>query len=181
VAVSLPAELRERLHRATRQASYRGKVRWTRPENVHLTLKFLGETPEESLTCVLEALEEVRERHAPLRLEVSGLGAFSSPRRARVIWAGVSGEVGRLEALADDVDETLHRRAGLERESREYRPHVTLGRAAGRPVAFEPESVELPPASFAVESFELVRSDPGPEGVRYTALRSYRLDAGAVI
>ncbi|WP_165874050.1 RNA 2',3'-cyclic phosphodiesterase [Rubrobacter taiwanensis] len=176
VAVALPQKLREFLRQAVRELPHRGRVRWTKPENLHLTLKFLGEVPEGSLEEVAAALEEVRRRHAPFEAAVSGLGAFPAPRRARVVWAGISEGAGPLAALAADLDETLHRRTGLEREQREYRAHITLGRPAGRPVSFDPEAISIPERRFRVEGFDLMRSVLKPGGPVYTPLGSFALE-----
>jgi RNA 2',3'-cyclic 3'-phosphodiesterase len=174
VAVFPPPEVREALIGAARELPVTGKVRWVRPANVHLTLKFLGEVSEDALVRVAEALEPVRLRHHPFEVEFSGFGAFPSARRARILWAGISEGSDRLRALARDVEVSLES-LGFEREDRAYVPHLTLGRARGRPVALT--AVETPPTvpGFSVRHMELVKSVPGEAGTTYSTLANYLL------
>ena len=102
-------------------------VRWTPQAHLHLTLKFLGEQPVGTADAVVAAIDSVASRHAPFRLDVSGLGAFPNRGRPRVVWAGVAAEP-RVELLYHDV-EIACAALGLPLEGRAFRPHVTLGRA----------------------------------------------------
>ena len=174
VAVFPPPEIRNALVSAARRLPVTGEVRWVRPENVHLTLRFLGEVPEEDLGRVAEALEPVRGRHEPFGVEPSGFGAFPSTRRGRILWAGIGEGSDRLRALAGDVEASLEP-LGFGREARAYFPHLTLGRARGRPVALT--ATETPPTvpGFTVPHIELVRSVPGESGTTYSTLATYLL------
>ncbi len=149
------------------------RIRWTRPENVHLTLKFLGDVREELLDDIRAALEEVRAKHAPFEAALAGLGAFPSARRARILWASVGEGSERLRSLAIDLDTSLAS-LGFERERRPYTPHLTLGRMRGKPA-----SLQLPPgcigSKFRVGSIELVESVLTPEGSVYKTLSTFAL------
>ena len=151
-----------------------GAVRWTRPENVHLTLKFLGEVREEVLEDLCAVLEEVCAKHVPFDADLAGLGAFPSARRARVLWAGIGIGSDRLRSLAVDLDAALAP-LGFEREERAYMPHLTLGRVRGRPVSFD-----LPPAArgdlgFRVRRVELTESTLSAKGAVYRTIRAFAL------
>jgi RNA 2',3'-cyclic 3'-phosphodiesterase len=170
VAVFPPSEVREALLSAARELPVAGAVRWIRPDNVHLTLKFLGDVPkEELLDQVAGSIEVVCGRHEPFEAGPSAFGAFPSARRARILWAGIAEGSDRLRALAEDVETSLEP-LGFEREDRAYVPHLTLGRARARPVVLE--AVEAPSTipSFTVRNMKLVQSVPGGAGVTYSTL-----------
>ena len=175
VAVFPPPEVREALLRAARELPVDGEVRWVRPANVHLTLKFLGDVAEADLSRVTEALETVRESHEPFEVTPSGFGAFPSARRARIFWAGIGEGSERLRALAHDVEASLEP-LGFEREDRPYTPHLTLGRARGRPAtlgADESPAGREAGLHFSVRRMELVKSVLGGSGAAYSTVAAY--------
>lgn len=175
VAVFLPPGVQQTVLEAALEAgrSLGDRIRWTRPENVHLTLKFLGDVPEEKLDDVSAALRGLCAGHAPFDACISGFGAFPSARRARILWAGVSSEA--IVSLAADIDAALEP-LGFEREGRPYLPHATLGRVRGRPAR-----VELPPTVpgelvFQVRRVELVESTLTAGGPLYETIESIALE-----
>jgi len=178
VAIFPPLEVREALHRIPARSIDRKKVRLTEPENVHITLKFLGEVDENRLAEIREALAGVCERHGPFRAATSGLGAFPSARRARILWAGIGEGSEELSALAADVEEVMERR-GFEREPRSFTPHLTLGRARKRPFVLTPGDAPPESPGFRVERVQLVRSVLRREGAAYATLEDYALKGGA--
>lgn len=173
-AIFPPSEVREALLRAARDLPSRGNVRWSRPENVHLTLKFLGEVPEAELDGVRDVLTEVCARYEPFVAETTGFGAFPATKKARVVWAGIGEGGERLQSLAEDLESSLEG-VGFERENRAYRPHVTLGRARGRPARLELPEVAAQGLKFTVREVELVRSVLGKTGAEYATLAAYPL------
>ena len=175
VAVFPPPEVREALARAARKLAVSGEVRWVRPANIHLTLKFLGDVAEADLSRVADVLEAIRERHEPLEVALCGFGAFPSGRRARILWAGIGEGSERLRALARDVELSLEP-LGFEREARPYTPHLTLGRARGRPASLVDTAEASEPGShFWVRRMELMQSVLGGAGAEYSTLAAYPL------
>jgi 2'-5' RNA ligase len=172
VAVFPPPDVREALAGAARDLPVVGKIRLTAPANIHLTLKFLGDVPEDDLGRVAEALEPLRERHEPFEAGISGFGAFPSPRRARILWAGIGRGADRLRALAQDVEGYLEP-LGFERDERTYVPHLTLGRTRGRAVTLEVAETSPPVPDFLVSHVELVKSVLGKTGATYSTLATY--------
>ena len=173
VAVFPPPEVRETLARAARKLPVSGEVRWVRPANVHLTLKFLGDVAESDLSRVAEALEAIRGRHEPFEVALCGFGAFPSGRRARIFWAGIGEGSERLRALARDVELSLEP-LGFDREARPYSPHLTLGRAHGRPASLvDAAGASEPGPRFWVRRMELVKSVLGGAGADYSTLAAY--------
>ena len=172
VAVFPPPEVREVLVREARKLMVSGEVRWVRPANVHLTLKFLGDVAQTDLSRVAEVLETVCGRHEPFEVESSGFGAFPSGRRARILWAGIGEGSERLRALARDVEGSLEP-LGFEREARPYTPHLTLGRVRGRPGSLDAAGASAPGPRFRVRRMELMRSVLGSYGAAYSTIAAY--------
>jgi 2'-5' RNA ligase len=122
VAVTPPPEAVDELRRATAALrSTRPELRWTRPEQWHLTLVFLGEVDDRARADLAARLERAARRHPPLHLALQGAGRFGD----RVLWARVTGDVAPLRRLAASV-QAAARRARLVVEDRPYRPHLTL-------------------------------------------------------
>lgn len=177
VAINFPEELRASLVDATAALRHAApSVRWTPPERLHLTVKFLGEQPKESVAALAEAIAGVARRHRPMELELSAVGAFPNFRRARVVWIGVEASP-RLELLYHDV-EIACERLGYELEGRVFRPHVTVGRVRPgtaplelRALADEAAEVGLA-ETLLVESIDLMVSEATARGARYRVLHA---------
>jgi RNA 2',3'-cyclic 3'-phosphodiesterase len=176
VAVFPPPEIRAAaLARALETVRDPGeRMRWIKPENVHLTLKFLGNIREEVLDDLCGALEETCERYAPFDVGVMGLGAFPSTRRARILWAGVGVGSERLSALAMGIDAALVP-LGFQHEKRPYTPHLTLGRMRGRPASLDLSQDTEEFGSFRLRRVELTESTLSAEGAVYRPVQGFVL------
>ena len=177
VAINPPPEARRAALEAARETApdLGDGVRWTKPENVHVTLKFLGEVPDEALAGIRGALREACSVHAAFDARLRGLGAFPSTRRARVVWAGMDEGSRETSALAASVEAALEP-LGFRREGRRYVPHATLGRVRGSPVGIEkPGEGVLETPRFRVVSAELTRSTLTPRGSIYETLEAFTL------
>lgn len=172
VALSLTAEIRQRL------AGLSGGVpgaRWTEPDNLHLTLRFIGEVPEDVAVDIDAALAELRTPAFELTLD--GVGVFGTGRRARVLWAGVERNeaLGHLQAKV----ESAVVRCGLPAEERKFSPHVTLARLKDPPAdrvgRFLSDRGLFRAGPMPVERVTLYRSRPGNGGPVYEPLRDYPL------
>jgi 2'-5' RNA ligase len=108
----------------------RGPVRWVRPEGMHLTLKFLGDTNEDRVESLVQAVSGTCRNIMPFPISVTGAGAYPNLRRPRVLWAGVVESSGTLKRLVKQVEEEAEK-LGWERERREFSPHITIGRVKG--------------------------------------------------
>lgn len=178
VAFDLPAPVRMALAEA--QALLRRAnlpVRWSQPEQMHLTLQFLGDTDPAHVPALAAAMGRAAGMRAPLSLRLAGLGAFPNPRRPSVVWAGVAGDLPALEGLVGALAGELAG-LGIEREHRPFRAHLTLGRA--RHEAVPPELARIgaalttvlgpTPVKWQAGELVLFRSELAREGARYTAL-----------
>lgn len=127
-----------------------GRVSWMRPENLHLTLRFLGEVTPKQASAYADSLRPLASALAPLELVAEGLGAFPSLRRPSVLWAGVRAVSGDLTAV-QRAAEACAVAIGLSPESKPFHPHLTLGRVR------DPHGLASLLAAFA----ELVAASPG--------------------
>jgi len=155
------------------------KVSWTKIENVHLTLQFLGHIDGAKLERIEHALRDVVIHHKPFEITIQGAGGFPDERQPRVIWIGCQDPEGKLETLARAVQESM-RPLGLKPEHREFSAHLTLGRIKmPRPdVALTRAIDSLKNSVFGtlrVDSFHLYESQLHPEGSIYKQIASFFL------
>ncbi|MEJ2209777.1 MAG: RNA 2',3'-cyclic phosphodiesterase [Anaerolineae bacterium] len=180
IAIELDQELQETLARL--QSLLRKKIesqciRWVRPEGIHLTLKFLGDTSPEQVAQVKEALARAAATAAPFDFTVGGVGCFPNTRRPRVVWVGVHEPTGALKRLRDAVEEQVAP-LGFPTEKRRFSPHLTLGRVHRRALRSEVQEVgEVVAASAVGDVYEMhvgevcyIESDLRPGGAVYRAL-----------
>jgi 2'-5' RNA ligase len=176
VALDIPEAVRSALIECTKPLAKlcRG-VRWVRLEGAHVTLKFIGEVPDERAQAIQLVLAEV---HGPalLDLHFAGLGFFPNAQRPRVLWAGIEGgpALAELAAAVDERVATL----GIAREAREFRPHITLARL-NSPQGLDPlraaiSKLGAPDFGRATaRAFCLYQSVLRPTGAEYTRLATY--------
>lgn len=128
IAINFTAKDRQRMHRAGRKLRESElPVRWEGVEQLHMTLKFLGEVRPEMLERVKQAVARVAEKTPPFTLRMGGAGAFPTLRRPRTVWLGAEASP-ELRCLKHDLEWELAP-LGFDREVRAFHPHVTLGRA----------------------------------------------------
>ena len=159
-------------------------VKWVEPKNIHLTLKFLGSVPDETVPAVVVILRQCVHNVAPFRLEVKGVGGFPNLRRPRVLFLGASDDTGD-GAGAREIARRLNRemtRAGVPRENRPFRYHITLGRVRrpgpiGAVVGKLEEMSDRRFGSMRVERIVLMQSQLTPEGPIYTPVEYAELAA----
>jgi 2'-5' RNA ligase len=177
VAVTLPAPaittLSQTIARLAQHNS--GAVRWTRPEAIHLTLRFLGDTAVERLPEWFAALDSVAAKMAPFELRLGGLGCFPNRRQPRVIWVGLQDDEHRAESLAEAI-EAEARRLGWPSEARPFRAHLTLGRLKDGARAPElPWDTPIAPSPVPVREIHFMESQLRPTGPLYTVRHRSRL------
>lgn len=180
IAINLEESLRP--HLSWLQDTLRtagAEVSWVRVENIHLTLKFLGEVTKKRLDVVKEAIKEVTRTGFPFPINLQGLGVFPNLRSPRVVWVGVEEETGELKRLQGDLEKVLSKK-GFPKEGRPYTPHLTLGRVRSPKnkeglvallEAYKGESL----GGMQVKSMELMQSQLFPKGAVYSILESFPL------
>ena len=177
ISVELPAAWRDtaRAARVALERQVGAPLRWVDPTLMHLTLRFLGEVPEEEVGRLRDALDGVPPVDVQLALKEAG--TFGPASRTAVVWLAIGGDGDGLRALADRVEAAVVS-LGFEPERRPFRPHVTLARvdrrasgAQRRTVAEAVERLPAPPPSpFTARAVALVRSHLGRGGPRYEVL-----------
>ncbi len=175
----------ERLQAHLATAAPPGTVRWTRSEQCHLTLRFLGQVPRAHLTALEQHLADAATACDGFALELGAPGAFPDLEVPRVLWVGLGGELEALARLVQRVEAAVTG-FGDHQEERPFHPHLTLGRVAvrdrrvARGLAEQLVRAPRPPAcAWSVREFRLYRSELRPEGAVYSVLASFPLKAPA--
>lgn len=189
IAVEIPPLIQQAIYSETeslRRALGPGVVRWVPPQNLHLTLKFLGDISSANVDMLADMLTAEAERVPLFPLRVSGLGSFptlrhgsgQAPKRARVLWVGLHAPAG-LAALQHGI-ESAAAKLGYEAEERPFSPHLTIGRVRPQVTASDQQSIrqalertqvgDLGEADIA--SVHLFKSDLNRDGAVYTRLFS---------
>ncbi len=187
IAIDLPQDIRRELRELIDrlEAAMDGlPIRWVRPEAIHLTLRFLGDTGLEQVPELKRDLEGIGRDNQAFSIHVGGLGCFPNLRRPRVLWVGVQEETGALKRLQQGVED-MCRRLGFSPERRSFSPHLTLARVrqggeAKVAGAFERSINSERDESLGqvlVEEVILFRSELKPDGAVYRQLASTRLNS----
>jgi 2'-5' RNA ligase len=175
IAIEIPQEIKQQMAELQlRLKSSRVDASWPRSEGIHLTLKFLGEVPEGKLPEIMNGLRSAAQGTGGFRLEVAGTGAFPNPKSARVVWVGLSGDVGKLGRLQEAVERAMTD-IGFAREDRKFTPHLTLGRIKyirSRDVWLKAmdEIKDVSLSAFDVDAVSLIKSELKPSGAVYTEM-----------
>ena len=176
-AVTTIAALVERI-RAERAlvAPDQRDVRWVRMDGLHLTLRFLGPTPEASVPTVAEAVRRVAATQDPFEVRIDGGGSFPNPRRPRTLWLAVTHGTAELGSLARAVDRELVA-AGWPSDDRPFRAHLTVARSDGVPAGADvarrlTAAAEGVDVSSAADRLVLFESITGGGPARYEPLES---------
>jgi 2'-5' RNA ligase len=177
IAIAIPENIRTGFASLLKEfRAVAPQVKWVRAENLHVTLKFLGETESAKLAALQNVLAGVRSPD-PVTLEFRGLGFFPNEKRPRVFWAGMEASPN-LKTLAADIDQAVHR-LGFPLEERPFTPHLTLARFSlpGIPpnllLAVNERSGQSL-GSLHAQEFHLIESKLKPTGAEYTTLQTFR-------
>jgi len=128
LAIEMPETLRTGLALVQGELKRsRADVRWVTPGNIHLTLKFFGNVPDDEIDTLALAAREVAQTEEPFQLKATIAGAFPSPRAPRVVWLGLGGDVVHLNRLYYQLEKAFDK-LGYPAEGRAFHPHLTLGR-----------------------------------------------------
>ena len=179
IAVQLSDELKRQIGSVQEELrrELAGRIGWTNPNSIHLTLKFLGDIRESQIQPLQGVLQRAAASAQPFSLEARGVGAFPNPRAPRVIWLGLvggSGEMGALRRLQAEIENGTAE-LGFQKEARAFTPHLTLARIRDRVdqgvldkilAANQNRAV----GRFTAASVSLIRSELRPSGTVYTTL-----------
>jgi RNA 2',3'-cyclic 3'-phosphodiesterase len=180
LAIEISEEVRERLKALQQDLKKAGaKVGWVAPENIHLTLVFLGDLFRSQVEPLANSMDEVAAKFSSFHYEVAGSGFFGSPRLPRVLWVGVHEPAGAITDFQTRVL-TAVRELGLKTEDRPFHPHLTIGRVRTRDRVDELTSRLASAKSTSYGSVEvhrllIMQSHLERQGVRYSILHESAL------
>lgn len=176
-AIELSAEVRAQLQdhvRRLREAVPEAAASWSKPENVHLTLKFFGNVPKDKLTRISNAASRVASE--PFTIEIGGAGVFPKASRPQVLWIGVKDPSGQLTELQRRFEEECAKE-GFAKENRAYKPHLTIARLrhpeGARKLAETHLQTKFSPIEIRVNEVVLFRSQLSPKGSIYTVISKH--------
>ena len=177
IAIELSDQIREALAQIQSHLKYSGAdVKWVEKNNVHLTLKFLGEISEEKAERVKLILQKIAGGTKPFEISIKDVGAFPKIDFPRVIWVGLDKGADKSKILAERIDEALSE-IGFQKESRPFAAHLTIGRVRSpknkdalkdKMLSYSPQSMVHSPQS--ISSIALFKSILTPKGAIYTKL-----------
>ncbi len=183
VAIELPEKIRQRLGELQKRLGELDRfVRWVRPEQIHLTVKFLGEVPDRQVSAVCAAAVTAAGAAEPFEIEVSGTGCFPDRGAVRVLWAGIPKLPPTLLAVQQAMEQR-YADLGFPKENRAFRPHLTLGRTReGASASMVRAAVEREAGfmvgRFHVEALTVFQSILKPTGPTYISLTHARFGGG---
>ena len=180
IAIDLPESVKSFLSEAQEALKLYGfRVKWVRPQNIHLTLKFLGDTATADTDKIVAAMALAARNCPVVSLAAKGVGVFPDVRRPRVIWAGLDGQLEVLANLQQTLDAHLAD-LGFPGETRAFKSHLTLGRVKGKIAAAGMKAAidklkGLESGSFEINQFILFKSELRPSGAVYTRVQAIAL------
>ena len=180
IAISIPAPVQNVVENIQdRFKKIRAPIRWVRPSNLHLTLKFLGNVTQEQIKGVKKCLSEAGQEVNSFTLKTSEIGGFPNLNYPKVLWLGFSDPDGQLHKLAENIEFQLQK-IGFEPERRKFTPHLTIGRIKSPKgkknfIRLLHEEKNVSCNDICVSCFKLIKSDLKPTGPKYFALHTFNL------
>jgi 2'-5' RNA ligase len=185
IAIELPKELREFLSRMQDQLKTSGgDIKWVAPDNIHLTLKFLGEIDDEKFAKIVKIIEGVTKETLPFPMRISSIGAFPKIDYPRVIWTGVDKGDKEAKQIVKELEAKIEK-LGIPKEERAFSSHITIGRTRSNlnreKLVAELKNLENKPGGenleFSVTKITLFKSTLTPKGPIYEVLQEANLKA----
>ena len=174
IAIEIPETIRKSVGDIIEILKKSGSdIKWVTPENIHITIQFLGETEESLIAAIKESLEKILAPHRPFCIKIADTGCFPDGRRPRIIWVGMEESQNLIHLYKDIANEMT--RFGYQKEERAFTPHITIGRVKSqrnmgellkRLDEFKGRSI----AGFEVQKITLMKSELKPSGAKYYSL-----------
>lgn len=182
-AIDLPENIKFDLqqHIERLRNSKTGTASWTRPENIHLTLKFFGNVAPAMIESLSRALGQATSGVTPFTVSVGTSGSFPGRGLPKVLWVGVEDCSGKLSKLQESIERESEAH-GFPREIREFHPHLTIARlrssSGARELAGDHLKIGFPVTEFEARELILIRSELSPSGSRYSVIQRYPFKQG---
>ncbi|MEE4312057.1 MAG: RNA 2',3'-cyclic phosphodiesterase [candidate division KSB1 bacterium] len=180
IAIEIPPHIKKEISEFQRHLMVRDtRISWPKPDNIHITLKFVGDVETNAITAITEAVEKGVEQIPPFNVKIVGVGTFPSGRKPRILWIGAKSENSLMVKCADNIDQKLEE-LGYEKETRPFRAHLTLGRVKSQFKIDEVldrlnESRDFECDDFLASEIIVVQSTLHASGAIYTPLKRIRL------
>ncbi|HEX7320987.1 MAG TPA: RNA 2',3'-cyclic phosphodiesterase [bacterium] len=175
IAIETPAIIRDKVSKIIEAGkAKRMSIKWVAYENLHITLKFLGEISDAAKDEIIPAIAETVASVPQFMVQVSGIGCFPGPRQPRVLWAGVIQGGDSMIAIAENLDRNMAR-FGCKIEDKKFHPHLTFGRVKTFCPVDDILKQELHTDAFMVDRITLFKSTLRPEGPKYDPVRTFTL------
>jgi RNA 2',3'-cyclic 3'-phosphodiesterase len=181
IAIELPVGTRKKLKDyidGLRSALPDVRASWASQENLHLTLKFLGDTPVAEVEALSQAAQRVANSVNPFEIIIGGCGVFPSRGQPRVLWIGIDDPSGKLTELQQAIEEECDAN-GLAREPRPFHPHLTIARIrqprGSRQLAALHKEIGFNREAIDVSELAVIRSELRSEGSRHTVISRHSL------
>ena len=180
IAVNLPPEIKDALYGLQQDLSAeRLPVRWIKPESIHITLKFIGEIPEELVQHIkTELFETPTPLCEPFPITISGTGIFPNARRPRILWVGITKGAEQLAGLAKYFEDALLP-LNIPKEDRPFKPHITIGRFTNQNPIKNAAAIISPavpePMTFTANAVFFMKSTLKPSGAEYSVIFEHNL------
>lgn len=180
IAIEITEEIRNEI--SSLQSTLKelgGRVSWTKPKNIHLTLKFLGDTEENLIDEIEKELKGIAASFSRFQIQVKGIGAFPNIRRPRVLWVGTHNENDKISEVVSEIESRMET-LDFQKEARKFSGHLTLGRVKDsrgiQPVIDKlRKNKDFDAGSFIVKEIFLIKSQLHPAGSIYTILKKVDL------
>ena len=155
-----------------------GDINWVKNAQLHLTMKFLGHTPESAIIDVIDHVEKITPNMNPFDLKIEETGCFPVPTRPRILWLGLKGNLDLLKSMVESIENVLEP-LGFPKESRDILPHITLARIK-YPQKHTPNvdpflKSSYDPIDFPVDRMQFFSSELLPSGAVHTILKTFPL------
>jgi 2'-5' RNA ligase len=145
-------------------------IKWVTPENTHLTVKFLGDVPDERIGMISECVAGAAAGFNPFDIELAHMGFFPNSHQPRVVWIGADGGADHLLELFQTLEDCLET-VGVDREEKTFSPHLTIGRVKRHERLILPSGIpEFEEVTFQVNGMSLIKSTLTPQGPIYETL-----------
>lgn len=179
IALEFPPEIKSSIYRSLkREIKDKPELKWVSEENLHITLKFLGEVPDKKVPAIGEQLEKIFKGDRRVKIKLGELQAFLDRGEVRVLWIGIAEGEDKIKKYANELEKSLSK-MGFKKEKREFVPHLTIARARKNSrKKFKPEdfNIKLNIPDFFVDEIVLFKSTLTPSGPIYEKIKVVKLN-----
>jgi len=172
IAVDIPEDVKNAVGQYINdiKSEFKGDVKWVSPDNLHFTIKFLGEVKKSAVDVLKECMSRTAGDFDKFYINLSDIGFFPSDYKPRIIWLGAHDGADNMLDIFQDLETCLEEH-GFDREAKTFSPHLTIGRVKKHKKIIVPERIdEFEPVNFLADGLSLIKSTLTPDGPVYEVL-----------